>query len=379
MTDISKLQLDNKTHNIEFLLKSSIFKILAQKTYSVTDISQAYVPWISNDDSPYMEPCAENNYADLSFINCGEYFNFKACRVRTLEAIPMDGNILTYADGTINHNNFIVFYTIRPDEAKKIFIIDTETYNLLTSHNYLSKIRYFNSNDVEKLRESFHLKDEWVSLIDYTEENIMSSEYEKNVEIKRIHCLQTLIMIKNYKAKSKGKLIWKKTHYGKQYSAYNLVTGEMRQFRDCQSRNNFFKMSEISLNDHVVNRNCKNMDAIVKNEKSDSYKINLRNGWVIMNYIPDHAKMVKFVEKLIVVIHKNSKRIFEKINEFLKKCEKNIMLVTNTACQKIKGIRKSLRNKFNYFRPLSLYDFVTKNEKMNFDIYFRDKPKINAI
>ena len=53
---------------------------------------------------------AVNNYADLSFINNDTYINVKACRIKTFNAIPMDGNILTYAKNTISDSNFIVFY-----------------------------------------------------------------------------------------------------------------------------------------------------------------------------------------------------------------------------------------------------------------------------
>ena len=77
--DISKLQLNNKMYNIEFLLKKEVFKNLCLVSNSITDISIAYVPWFNYvstievsknnfKDVCFLAPCAENNYADLSFI-----------------------------------------------------------------------------------------------------------------------------------------------------------------------------------------------------------------------------------------------------------------------------------------------------------------------
>ena len=369
--DISKIQLDNKMHNVEFLLKSSIFKILAQSCYSITDMSQAYVPWISNESSPYVQPCAENNYADLSFINCGEYYNIKACRIKTFKAIPMDGNILTYAENTINHRNFIVFYSINPNEANKIFLIDTDTYNFLTSRNSLSKIRYFDVDNLERLRQNFGLKKEWISFIDYTQENMMEDAYEKNVEIKRIHCLNTLIKMQKYKESNNNKIIWHKTHYGKQYSAYNIITKEIRQFRDCQARNNFFKSIGIKLpNNHIITRNCKNMNRIITEKKSDSYKINLHDGWVIMDYIPSHEKLIDCVKELIITVYNKSKRVAEKIKNFMSKCKENFVFMTNTATIRIRKMKNRLKKNLEYIRPLSLYNFITKSENVNMNLYF---------
>lgn len=370
--DISKLKLDNKIHNIEFLLKDNIFEILALKSYSCTDLSQAYIPWVnSNESSPYIEPCQENNYADLSFINNGTYYNFKACRIKSFKAIPMDGNILTYADNTINHNNFIVFYSIKPNEADKILVIDTETYDFLVSQNQYPKIKYFDCDYIEKIRKVFGLKEEWISLIDYTQEKKIEDEYEKNIRIKKIHCLITLNKIKKYKAENKNKLIWNRTHYGNQYSAFNVLTGEMRQFRDCKARNNFFKSRNIKLpNDHVINRNCKNMDKIVKNKKSDNYKVNLnKNGWIITSYIADHKKLANFIMELIIILHNKSHKLAKRIKEMGIKSKKNILIIVNSAYHKIKKLKQKLNKIIKYPRPLSLFEYVTQNQNLNINNY----------
>lgn len=374
--DISNFKLDNKLYNLQYIMNPNVFKFLALHTNSITDTSIAYIPnnfvkLNEKEEKMFVSSRAENNYADISFINCGVYYNIKACRIKSFEAIPLDGNMLTYHSDAMNNHTFILFYSINPNEFGKLMIITTETYDKLASMNGNEHLRYFNASDSAKIRDALGLK---VSDIFYTD-NL--NEYLKtvniptecltNIEIKKKHCNITLMHYEIYKANNNGRLISQRTHHGKQYSAYNIVTGEMRTFRDCYARNNFFKLKGINIpSNNTVNHNCNNMDNIVTKKNKYTYKINLfNNGWIVTNYIPNHAELAVFVQSLLSIIHSESKRISLKIERIIANCKQQFILMTNSAKVKIKLLKNKLRKKINYFRPLYVLEFVTSNHNEN--------------
>lgn len=376
--DISKLQLNNKLYNIEFLLKEQVFKNICKVSNSITDTSVAYVPWfnyvstieISKNnfkDVCFLAPCAENNYADLSFINNDKYINIKACRIKTFNAIPMDGNILTYAKNTISDSNFIIFYSINPTESNKIVIMTTNIYNFLVSHNNDKHILYFNAENINKIKKAFNFSNSQLNFIDLSDEIIIGESYEKNINIKRVSCLKTVYKMKEMKNKSKKLNYNIRTHFGHQYSAFNLISGEIRQFRDTIARNNFFESIGIKLADnHNIIKNCKNMTKIVNNENVESYRTNIHeSGWIICEYIADTIELINYVQKLIIIVKEKSKRLNERIKKILSTTKRNFILLTNTIIQNVQKIKNNFRENINYFRPLFLLEKIITNYNFN--------------
>lgn len=354
-----KIKFDNKLFNIDFLLKEKVFNIICLLTNFTSDTSIAYIPWFNctttiknsldkEEDVCFLAPCIENNYADLSFINNGKYTNVKACRVKTLNAIPMDGNILTYAKDTISDSNFIVFYSINPTETNKILIITTNIYNFLVSNNNNEHIRYFNIKDVNKIKKAFNFSDRQLQIFDISKEINLSEDCKININKKRASCLSTVYKMKLVKKNNKKPINNAKTHYGNQYSAFNLISGEIRQFRDTIARNNFFNSIDVKLADnHNVIKNCKNMTKIVNGEQVDSYRSNiLENGWVICEYIADTIELVKFVQKLICILKEKSKRLAKRVEEILSKCKENFIHLTNHIIHTICEMKVRLYDKF---------------------------------
>lgn len=371
-TDISNLKLNNKLYNIEFLLKENVFKHICNITKMYSDTSVAYIPWFNQDasveiknkvqDFHFSAPCRNNNYADLSFIINNKYINVKACRIKTFEAISMDGNILTYEKDTINDSNFIVFYSINPLESDKILIMTTNVYNFLVSNNSDEHIRFFNVKYVEKLKKAFNFTDSQLNFINYSENFSLEECYEKNISIKRSFCIKTLYKMKYAKKNSKKLNYNVRTHFGKQYSAFNLISGEIRQFRDAIARNNFFSSIGVKLSDnHNIIKNCKSMSKIVNGEDVDSYRTNiLENGWVICEYIADHVKLVKFVETLILILNSKSKKLADRIKKILSKSKKKIIVLTNKIIKSVQKLKFNLKDKLVYYRPFQQLEYITK-------------------
>ena len=362
---MEKTKFDNKLFNIDFLLKENVFKNLCFITNCITDTSIAYIPWFNftttiknslnkEEDVCFLAPCVENNYADLSFINNGKYINVKTCRVKTLDAICMDGNILTYSKDTINDSNFIVFYSINPLETDKILIMTTRIYDFLVSNNNNEHIRYFNMKDVNKIKKTFHFSDRQLKVVDISKELEISEDYETNMNRKRASCLSTVYKIKLSKKKSKKPIYNMKTHYGHQYSAFNIINGQIRQFRDTIARNNFFNSIGVKLADnHNIIKNCKNMTKIVNGEQVESYRSNvLENGWIICEYIADTVELIKFVQKLILILKEKSKRLAERIKNILSQCKENFIHLTNHIIDVVCSMKFKLHYKFEckYFK-----------------------------
>lgn len=388
--DISKMQLDNKTHNIEFLLKPRIFKQLAITANCLTDVSLAYVPWINHqatiknpDDSTkivnFIHPCAENNYSDLSFITSNnQYINFKACRVKTLEAIHMDGSLLTYAENTVNDSNFLVFYSLRLDECDKIVILSTAFYEFLCSHNDNKHVRYFNYTDILKFK-NFGFKDYERALINLQKETLLDEEFEKNLILKRNSCVNTLYHIcksKQNKTEFNNKTHCR-THFGSQYSAFNLITGETRNFRDVIARNNFFKMKNINLtSNRNISKNCKTMDCISKGIHVESYSLNIldKSGWIICKYIADTDKFINYIQSILSETVNKSKRMMARISKILKNSKQNIILMMNLIHKSTVTLWNHLKEKLSYYRPYHLYKFISNNYELTVSYYLDKYP-----
>lgn len=359
-------------YNIEFLLRKEIFKNLCMISDSITDTSIAYVPWFNHvstieisknefKDICFLAPCAENNYADLSFVTNEKYINIKACRIKTFNTIPMNGNILTYSKGTISDSNFIVFYSINPTESDKIVIMTTNIYNFLVSHNNDKHILYFNAENIYKIKKAFNLSDKQLNMIDLSKKIILDKSYEKNINIKRVSCLKTVYKMKEMKSKSKKLNYNIRTHHGNQYSAFNIINGEIRQFRDAIARNNFFESIGIKLADnHNIIKNCKNMTKIVNDEKVESYRTNIHeSGWVICEYIANTVELINYIQKLITIVREKSKRLNERIEKILSSAKQNFILLTNTILQNILKVKNEFRDSICYFRPLFLLEKFT--------------------
>ena len=237
----------------------------------------------------------------------------------------------------------------------------TNIYNFLVSHNNDKHILYFNAENISKIKKAFNFSDNQINCIDLTKDIILDESYEKNINIKRVSCTKTVYKMKEMKNKSKKLNYNIRTHYGHQYSAFNIISGEIRQFRDTIARNNFFESIGIKLADnHNIIKNCKNMTKIVNNEEVESYRTNIHeSGWIICEYIADTIELINYVQKLITIVKEKSKRLNERIKMILSMAKQNFILLTNTILQNVQKIKNKFRNTINYFRPLFLLEKTT--------------------
>ncbi len=383
--EISKLKINNKLKNVQFLLKKEVFERMCVMSDSCSDLSMAYVPWMGKiatikksdgkkEDVCFLEPCAENNYADISFFDGTKYKNFKACRVRTLESVSMDGSLLTYSKGTISDSNFFVFYSVIPSEMGKILIMTAKTYEFLTSNNFDKHVRMFNINDVDKVKKAFNLSDRQMISIDFSKEFTMREDERKNASDKRNACLKTLALMKKIDERKPCPNL--RTHYGLQYSAFNLMSGEIRQFRDAVARNNFFDSLNTKLSDnHNILLNCKNMRKIVDGDKVESFRANIfENGWVVCEYIADIVELAKFVKSLVMKLLEKSKRTAKKLRDIFSKAKKNFFNIVNKIIDTTIKMKFNLRKKFSFARTMKLLESVVdeKSHPLNFKLKFNN-------
>ena len=374
--DISKLKINNKLKNLNFITKYNVFSHLLFHVNAITDISKAYIPIkynkasIINSDGKsevfeFLPSNESNNYADLIIRNGYLNYSFKVVRVKSLSAIPMDGSHITWNISGINDNTFLVFYSINPNDMGKILLMSTKIYaDVFVNYNYANSY-YFDSNKTELYKDKLKISDKSLKLIDYSKD--IDSEYTMNVNIKYNACIKTL----NELNKNSSALIYKKTHFGKRYTAYNFKSGKLLHFRDCNARNNYFNWNtKIKLTDnHNINRNCKNQDLLVSGNNIDKFRMNIfeNDGWIIMSYIPNIENIKDYIQTLfnklitLSVKWKNRlKNIIKNINELLKKSHENL-----------KKFKEKIKDSVNYFRPLHLLNYITCTNNVTIDNYYK--------
>ena len=149
-----------------------------------------------------------------------------------------------------------------------------------------------------------------------------------------------------------------RTHHGNQYSAFNIVSGEIRQFRDAIARNNFFESIGIKLADnHNVIKNCKNMTKIVNEEEVETYRTNISDdGWIICEYMADTVELINYIQTLISILNKKSKRLANRIKNILSSAKQNVILLTETIIKNVQKIKNDFKEKIVYYRPLFLLE-----------------------
>ena len=382
--DISKMALDNKNNNINFLMKPSIFEHLMNIADAYTDTSKAYIPCTQYkhfytdeknhiQEINYESPNQTNNYSDLSvIINDDKQIHFKACRVKTLSAIVMNGNVITWDEKAISPNHYIVFYSINPNDMGKILVMTTQMYaDFFVSNNDNIRIKYFNAYDTNKIKEKMKFNDKEISFIDYSVPTELDDVSIENIIHKYYYCYKSLL-----EHNENPKMLLKiKTHYGNQYTAYNFKTNEIVNFRDCIARNNFFKLKGIKLADnHVINRNCDNMDMVVNGDELNKYQMNIleNSGWIIMNYIPNEEDVYYFVQTLLHKLIIFSKKWKSRLFEYIKKIDDLI----RSTLYKLEKFRNKIHKLFTCFRPITLYNFIARTEEVTLNCYFEKFPLI---
>ena len=380
--DISKMTLNNKNNNINFLMKPFVFEHLMYLTDSYTDTTKAYIPsteyehhYIDENKNlhkiNYQSPNQENNYSDLSIIvNEDRQIHFKACRVKSLSAISMNGNLITWNDKAINNDTYIVFYSLNPNDMGKIVVMTTELYSdFFVTNNDNLNIKYFNAYNIPKLKEKLHFNDKSLSLITYSEPTPLNDFELDNVIKKYYHCYKSL----QEHNENPRFLLKRKTHFGNQYTAYNFKTNEIVSFRDCIARNNFFKLKGINLaNNHAINRNCNHMDKVVNGDELDKYQMNIfeKSGWIIMNYISNEEEIYYYVQTLLHKLMIYSNKWKTRLYQYIKKIDDMI----SNILYKLQEFRNKIHSFFKCFRPISLYDYVTKTDNFNLNNYFEINP-----
>lgn len=377
--DISKQKINNKLKNVNFAMKYEVFANILKHINCATDTSIAYIPIkyietpIINDKGgisymmKFLPPNEENNYADLSILNNFTYFNFKFVRVKSLESIELDGSHITWNKKAISDNNYLVFYSINPNEMNNIVIMTTNVYTkIFVSNNYMLHANLLNYKYLKQIKEKLHLTDNDIKIIDYSNEPTFSDFEQINVNIKFLRCLKTLKEI------NKNPLFFtkKKTHFGKRYIAYNIHSGNKIVFRDCVARNNFFKNNtNIKLmNNRSMSRNCKNQDLLVNGEDLDKYQMNIyeKEGWVITNYISNDEELKNYIQTLFHKLVAFSTQWKNRLIDLLAELDKIIIKVID----KIILYKEKLKNKISYFRPLHLLNYVTCTDNVNMNNYF---------
>jgi hypothetical protein len=392
--DVSKIKgLDNKFGNINFLLKSDVFEKLAVLFDCTSDNTYCYVPSIDykfsktdkNGNELYYEytsPNEDNNFADLVFdynSNSKRPISVKCSRVKTLHTINVDGRHLSFSEKSISNDNYILFYSIYPDEVDKVLIMNTKTYyDVFLKNNYDEHFKLFDINYTDKLKSALNLTDKDLKLIDLSQETKINKVSKTNIELKRKFTYYSFI--NSYKRDKKKTIYHKKTHYGKEYIAVNIKTNQTVHFRDSVSRNNFMIMNDIPLSDnHNIIKNCNCMDNIVNGNSVESCRTNIHeNGWVIMNY---HADLD--IEHYIKTLFRNLKKISKiwksRIEKLLCSIGKTIETLFNNFTEKLSTLMKKYKKQNNSYKPLHLWNFMITNEFFKIIDYFKAYPIMNRM
>lgn len=392
--DVTKLKgLDNKFGNVNFLLKHDVFEKLALFFNCTTDNTYAYVPTIKrnifktdkNNKELYYEfqsPNADNNFADLIFdLNTKNKkpISIKCSRVKTLHTVDMDGRHLTFTEQSINDDNYILFYSMLPQEVDKILLVNTKTYyDIFLKYNSDEHFKLFDINYVDKLKSHLKLTDRQLKLIDLSESSQIDEVSKQNIEIKRNYAHKTYLDL--YKKDTDKKIIHQKTHYGYEYVAVNIKTNQTVHFRDSIARNNFMSMNNIKLSDnHNILRNCKCMNDIVNNIEVESCRTNINDdGWIIMSY---HDKMD--IEEYVKTLLENLQRISilwrNRINKLLKSIGKTIKTLFNNMTEKLKIIFNKYKKENQSYKPFHLWNFRISKEFYRIIEYFEEYPRMNRL
>ena len=380
--DITKLRINNKLKNVNFLLKFDVFSNLLTYINANTDNSFVYVPIKYNRTEiinsvgkkeiiEFDYPRAENNYADLIVKNGYINNSFKAVRVKSLSAISLDGSHVSWDYCAMNHNNYLVFYSTNPNEMGKMIVMTTKTYSdFILKYAPTVKANLINLNKIEKIKELFGLSDKELKYIDYSKEVEVEDCEFVNLYIKHQTCLKTLNEIN----KDDEFFTKKRTHYGKQYIGYNLKNGTKIIFRDCIARNNFFNFNtNIKLADnHVINRNCKHQDLVANGSTLDKYQMNIYEDedWIITSYIKEDSDFIDYIKRLFIRLIKLSVTWKNRLMEYI--CD--ILETIELAFEKIIIIKNKLKDKLSYFRPLHLLEYITCSDNVTMNDYFNERP-----
>lgn len=385
--DVSKFVLDNKLYNIQKLSNMSIFGTLCNYFNALTDGSFVYVPFnggsttitrktLSDTNKNKKEtivfdtPNPSNNYADLAirFSKDSTYF-IKMSRVDTFHLIQFDGHLLTFDEGSISHKNYILFYSVNPKETDKLLIMSTYVYKRLTDLNYDNHFKMFDIKYLDKVKQKLGINDNMMMLLDIDKGCDLTDEELMNAEIKRGSIVSYMEMIAKLKenAREEGKsvIVYKRTHQGRQYSAYNMKTGQIIQFRDCHARNNFFERElNCKLADNkVINRNTNNMDDIINGKKVKSYKVNiLDNGWIILNHYSNLNHLLYAVRTFIAEVTEKSKRLANRIARIMKDMKETCIEVIERTKEEMTKIKRNLMQTVRYFTSLRWFLYMTERD-----------------
>lgn len=392
--DISKHSMDNKLNNTIKVSCSSILGTICNFFNAYTDDSFLYVPFrkttqtITKRNESWKEekyrqeiiqlhaPNPSNNYAEICirFSENISYF-IKICRIDTLHAIPFDGHLLTFAEGSISPNNFFVFYSVNPKETNKLLIISSQEYYMFSMHNGEGKshFRLFDIDDLDRVKEKLGLNDNMIKLLNIEESiDSLNDNQLLNIEHKRESIIKYIEMILKMKEAHNGGIVHQRTHFGEQYTAINLISGTVIQLRDCHARNEFFKnqIHRSLPSNSVIRRNTDIMQQVIRGEKVDSYKVNIYDdGWVILAHYTDIDALLTAVKVLLQRLSEKSKRLAKRISAIMEKAGKDCILLIETIKKEVSNIRKNIRKKVKYFVSLKWYCYMISTDFPNLKDY----------
>jgi hypothetical protein len=360
-------------------MKPNVFTCLHTHINATTDSTLTYIPTLTREIKSkkmgiisYSEPNKSNNYADLIIINNSTSFGFKAVRVKSLDGINFDGSHITWDNSCNNNDNFLVFYSIRPNEVGKILIISIKAYStfVLKYNNICPTI---DINNLNKIKEQLGFSDKDIKIMDYQQHIELNEVEEKNIIAKYKSCNNTL----NFLNKNPFSFIKTRTHFGNQYIAYNFLNGQKIIFRDANARNEFFaKNTNIKLaNNNVINRNCHNQTKFVNDEDLDKLQMNIyeNEGWIILDYSDTLMNHEDFKEYILTLFHKLcafSKAWNKRLSHLLNKIDEIMEKITNLIIK----IKNKIKEKICYFRPLKLYEYVSCTFETTLEKLFHENP-----
>lgn len=376
-----KPRLNNKFYNLKFITNKYRFSAIAKHLMITSDEFMAYILMpnykkenFNSSNIPFETPNTSNNYNDLGFLYNGTpYGGIKVCRVKTLKNIFMDGSHTT---NMCNPNiNYLLFYSLIPSESDKMVLMKLSAYNSIVSLNSIDKLRYFDYTKTKKYKEILGLNDKEL----YTFENIFSQknteEMTENELIEYANIERKYFALQKTMSYLKNNIAWyPKTHFGNQYSAYNIKTHQLLNFRDAQSRDAFL-MTNLNIipNDSQLRNNCKNMDKIVIGESVNDFQANVyeKSGWIILHYIPNVEELLLYVKKLIINLHKYSSKWAKRLEKEISNIKDIIINKIELALKEVYEMRNRCFNYFSFRRPLSLFrSYTTCLTKFNLSVYY---------
>ena len=390
----------NKLINQHFLCDIDVFPYIMDYFNTTSDMSFAYIPLKRGYEKTFYRD--ENNHKTTKkytmyfkgkdetngFADLGIGFldptienkYVKAVHINSLHKFSLDSNLFTFCEDTKN-----LYYVIYSDieykyaeNNKKFVIIPAETlYSFFMMLNMKTECQIVDLITMENILKV--LGDYRIITVDEKFLESFDNGSQLNIEIKREHCLETLN--KTWYNSLDGGEAFTRTHYGYQYSAFNLSQGKIISFRDSVAMIGFCKKFELTdLESKEIARKCRYQEDMADDKTPNCYSANIytdknNEDWIIISRnknekeINDNFTIAEKIKKILITLYKNSARWTKRLNSKLKVFLSNIDKF-------IKYLKKSFIKVMNKVISVLLddgytSDFILKN--LRFSYLFKNK------